>query len=132
MAALYALCGCATPHGGLSLLFENMTDRMTMQSRFNTLIGVQKATLDKLSEGIAVFGPDGRLKLNNAAFASIWDLDPSSLEDNPHFDTLIGKALRFYHDRDFWAEMGKPVLPIQARSRAAMWLARLSVATIAC
>ncbi len=93
------------PHGGLSLLFENMTDRMTMQSRFNTLIGVQKATLDKLSEGIAVFGPDGRLKLNNAAFASIWDLDPSSLEDNPHFDTLIGKALRFYHDRDFWAEM---------------------------
>ena len=93
------------PHGGLSLLFEDMTDRMTMQSRFNTLIGVQRATLDKLSEGIAVFGPDGRLKVSNASFAKLWDLDEATLTDEPHFDELIARSLRFYHDRDFWVDL---------------------------
>ena len=93
------------PHGGLSLLFEDMTDQMTMQSRFNTLIGVQRATLDKLAEGIAVFGPDGRLKISNAAFADLWDLDEATLTDEPHFDDLISRSLRFYHDRDFWGDL---------------------------
>ena len=93
------------PEGGLSLLFEDMTDQMTMQSRFNTLIGVQSATLDKLSEGIAVFGSDGRLKISNAAFARIWELPEKMLEDEPHFDELIKKSLHFYHDREFWQEM---------------------------
>lgn len=93
------------PDGGLSLLFEDMTDQMTMQSRYNTLIGVQSATLDKLSEGIAVFGPDGRLKISNAAFATLWELPANLVEDEPHFDTLIEKSLHFYHDRDFWQEM---------------------------
>lgn len=93
------------PHGGLSLLFEDMTDQMAMQSRFNALIGVQSATLDKLSEGIAVFGSDGRLKVSNAAFAHIWDFGPEQLADEPSFDSLIDRSLRFYHDRDFWQEM---------------------------
>ncbi len=93
------------PHGGLSLLFEDMTDQMTLQSRFNALIGVQTATLDKLSEGIAVFGSDGRLKVSNAAFAKIWDLSPELLADEPNFDLLIERCLRYYHDRDFWSEM---------------------------
>jgi len=48
------------PHGGISLLFSDMTDSMTLKSQLGTLINVQKATLDKLSEGIAVFGTDGR------------------------------------------------------------------------
>jgi len=93
------------PHGGLSLLFDDMTDRMTMQTQYNTLIGVQKATLDKLSEGIAVFGPDGRLKISNAAFARLWNYDEASLADNPSFDSLIERSLNVYHDREFWSDL---------------------------
>ena len=93
------------PDGGLSLLFDDMTDRMTMQTQYNTLIGVQKATLDKLSEGIAVFGPDGRLKISNAAFATLWGLDEAALADAPAFDTLIEHCINYYHDRDFWSDL---------------------------
>jgi len=50
----------------LTFLYEDVTARLTLESDYNTLIKVQSATLDTLSEGVAVFGPDGKLKLHNA------------------------------------------------------------------
>ncbi len=93
------------PEGGLSLLFSDITDSVTLESQFNTLINVQKVTLDKLSEGIAVFGQDGRLKIHNAAFGHLWNLSDSDLKDNPRFADLITKCLPLYHDRAFWEDM---------------------------
>ena len=60
------------PFGGLIFLYEDVTEKLALESNYNTLIKVQSATLDTLSEGVAVFGPDARLKLHNAAFARIW------------------------------------------------------------
>ncbi|MGJ8564522.1 MAG: ATP-binding protein [Alphaproteobacteria bacterium] len=93
------------PRGGISLLFSDITDSVTLQGQFNTLINVQTATLDKLSEGIAVFGPDGRLKLSNTAFAKLWSLSAEDVKNNPSFASLIEKCLPLYHDRMFWAEL---------------------------
>ena len=90
------------PHGGISLLFSDMTDSMNIKSQLGTLINVQRATLDKLSEGIAVFGTDGRLKIHNAAFARMWNLSEDQLKDRPRFSKLIEANLPLYHDRDFW------------------------------
>ena len=90
------------PHGGISLLFSNMTDSVTLKSQLGTLINVQRATLDKLSEGIAVFGTDGRLRLSNAAFAQLWNLSEEDMKDNPLFGALADKAAPLYHDMSFW------------------------------
>ena len=93
------------PQGGISLLFGDITDQMIMQSRFNTQINVQTATLDKLTEGVAVFGPDGRLKMHNAAFEDMWHLSEDTLKDEPRFRDLTPLFLGLYHDREFWTEM---------------------------
>jgi len=93
------------PHGGISLLFSDMTDSMTLKSQLGTLINVQKVTLDKLSEGIAVFGTDGRLKISNAAFARLWGLSDEDMKDNPRFSKLIEASLPLYHDVIFWDEL---------------------------
>jgi len=93
------------PHGGIALLFSDMTNTIILQSQFNTLINVQTATLDKLSEGIAVFGPDARLKLNNTAFEKLWSLDGEELKNKPPFSDLIKKCLPLYHDRIFWSDL---------------------------
>jgi len=77
------------PSGGISLLFSDITQTVTLQSQLGTLINVQKTTLDRLSEGIAVFGPDGRLKIHNAAFGKIWKLGDEMLADNPRFRDII-------------------------------------------
>ncbi|MGB6229227.1 MAG: ATP-binding protein [Litorimonas sp.] len=89
--------------GGISILFSDVTDRMTLKSRLGTQINVQKATLDKLAEGIAVFGTDGRLKLHNSAFARLWNLDEGELEGDPRFSELIEMCRPLYHDAEFWS-----------------------------
>ena len=60
------------PRGGLLLLFSDITDELRLRTQFNDLIQVQQATLDKLSDAVAVFGSDGRLRLHNEAFERFW------------------------------------------------------------
>ncbi|MBI3498462.1 MAG: PAS-domain containing protein [Proteobacteria bacterium] len=64
------------PFGGLVFTYEDVTDRLALESSYNTLIAVQRETLDNLNEAIAVFGSDGRLRLTNPAFAQLWSLPP--------------------------------------------------------
>ena len=88
------------PFGGLIFLYEDVSDRLRLEGLYNTLIKVQKATLDTLQEGVAVFGPDGRLKLHNAAFARIWRLEPDELAGEPHLKRVVDQcAARFGSDR---------------------------------
>lgn len=88
------------PFGGLIFLYEDVSDQLRLESSYNTLIKVQKATLDTLQEGVAVFGPDGRLKLYNAAFTRIWRLEPADLKDEPHLRRIAEIcANRFGRDR---------------------------------
>ncbi len=93
------------PRGGISLLMSDITNTVTLQSQFNTLINVQAATLDKLSEGIAVFGPDGNLKISNKAFAELWGLAEEDVEPGSAFSALIEHSLPLYHDKIFWNDI---------------------------
>jgi signal transduction histidine kinase len=85
------------PQGGVTYLFDDVTERFHLESQFNALTRVQSETLDTLKEGVAVFGTDGRLKFFNPAFAQLLKLDAALLNDKPHIDrvaalcTLFGK-----------------------------------------
>jgi signal transduction histidine kinase len=80
------------PLGGLLILFEDVTDRLALERSFNTLIAVQRATLDNLHEGVAVFGSDGVLKLFNPAFTEIWSLDQEFLLTAPHLNEVLANC----------------------------------------
>ena len=70
-------------------LFDDVTERLDLERRFDALISVQRETLDNLSEGVAVFGSDGRLRLYNPVFAHMWQLAPSKLAERPHLRSRI-------------------------------------------
>ena len=53
------------PKGGLTWVFENLTERIDLESRYTTMVRVQGETLDNLAEGVVVFGSDGVLQLAN-------------------------------------------------------------------
>lgn len=88
-----ALRMLVVPHaqGGLMMTFEDVTSRLELESSYNTLIAVQKETLDHLAEGVAVFGGDGRLKLWNPSFSQMWGLNPEDLDGKPHVTKLTEK-----------------------------------------
>ncbi|QPC89521.1 PAS domain-containing sensor histidine kinase [Mesorhizobium sp. INR15] len=76
------------PKGGVTWVFENLTEKMDLESRYQTAVRVQGETLDNLAEGVAVFGPDGRLRLSNPAFAKLWGLSADAAKPNVHVSTI--------------------------------------------
>ncbi len=93
-----------TPHpfGGLLFTYEDVTDALALERSLNTVVAVQRATLDNLYEGVAVFGSDGRLKLSNPHFAQLWRLDPDELKGEPHIADIIEKTKDLYDHGDDW------------------------------
>ena len=84
------------PLGGLIFVYEDVTDRLALERSYNTLIEVQRETLDNLYEGTALFGSDGRLKLHNPAYRTIWDLSESELVGEPHISDIVERTRRFF------------------------------------
>lgn len=76
------------PDGGVTWLFENMTERIDLESRYQAAVRVQGETLDNLAEGVAVFGPDGRVRLSNPAFSTLWGIDPVLARPGTHISML--------------------------------------------
>ncbi|WP_395666359.1 ATP-binding protein [Methylocella sp.] len=90
------------PQGGVTYLYDDLTERFRLESRFNAAMRVQSETLDALSEGVAVFGSDGRLKLFNPAFAELWGLDPAALSGEPHIDRVAELCAPLFAQPDDW------------------------------
>ena len=101
-----------TPHpfGGLIFAYEDVTDRLALERSYNTLIEVQRETLDNLYEALAVFGSDGRLKLWNPAYAQVWQLAPEDLAGEPHVAGIIEKTRSFYDAGGDWADLKRRII----------------------
>lgn len=93
------------PQGGVTYLFEDVTAQFLLQSNFNALSRVQSETLDSLKEGVAVFGTDGRLKLYNPAFQTMWNIVQNSLSTHPHIDEIISHMNHIYHYPEIWDDI---------------------------
>jgi signal transduction histidine kinase len=107
----------ADGEGGVTYLYENVTEQIALESRYNALIQVQRETLDTLRDGVAVFAPDGRLRLYNQAFADIWRLSPSQLDEQPHVDEVIEWCRTLYDAPVEWERTKAAVTAIVSERR---------------
>ncbi|HYM73870.1 MAG TPA: ATP-binding protein [Stellaceae bacterium] len=98
------------PLGGLIFVYEDVTDRLALERSYNTLIEVQRESLDNLFESIAVFGSDGRLKLHNPAYRKIWGLSEADLGGEPHISEIIEKTRAFYDDGGDWPALKEKII----------------------
>ncbi len=88
--------------GGVTFLFDDVTERISLERQYHSLIEGQRETLDHLHEGIAVFGADGRLQLFNPAFQTIWKLTGAALEESPHIKAIIALLEPLAPDPQLW------------------------------
>ncbi len=103
------------PEGGVIYLFDDVTERLDLERRFDALIRVQGETLDNLAEAVAVFASDGRLRLFNPVFARLWKLSPPTLADRPHIETVIGWCKQLFGDSTLWRLLRAAITAIDDR-----------------
>ncbi len=78
-------------HGGLLHVYDDMTDKLSLQRSNKTLDAVQRHTIDNLQEAVAVFGGDGRLELHNGNFTELWALSLSDENPPPHLSEVVDR-----------------------------------------
>lgn len=90
------------PFGGLMFVYEDVTDKLVLESSYNTLIAVQRETLESLHEAVGVISGDGRLRLYNHGFADLWGLESTFLDVAPHLGDVVEKSKEYWRERDDW------------------------------
>lgn len=97
----------AHPQGGATWVFENLTEQVDLETRYNTLLRVQGETIDHLSEGVAVFGPDGRIQLSNPAFRALWGVTEADAKHGTHIRSIETACAPSYDGADGWKSFAK-------------------------
>ena len=86
----------AGAQGGVIYVFEDITERLKLESTNKAFSNVQRETINALSEAVAVFGTNGRLTLSNPRLSALWKLPTNELGMNPHIDQIAeasGRAI---------------------------------------
>ncbi len=121
-----ALRVIAIPHalGGIMFAYEDVTDRLALERSYNTLIAVQRETLDNLHEGVAVFGENGRLKLSNPNYLHLWHIDAEMARAEPHVQEIIEKCKTLFVYDDWVAFKQRQIEMLQLRENKAQHIER--------
>jgi len=99
----------AHPQGGATWVFENLTEQVDLEMRYNTLVKVQGETIDHLSEGVAVFGADGRIRLSNPAFRALWGISEANAKPDTHIRAIEVACAQSYDGADGWKRFGQMI-----------------------
>jgi signal transduction histidine kinase len=110
--------------GGVTYVFEDVTERLDLARRYDALIRVQGETLDNLVEAIAVFGSDGKMRLHNPAFSKMWKLDAGALAEHPHIEAVISWCRMLYGEDSLWRKLRAAVTAIEDRAQVSGRLER--------
>ncbi len=76
------------PRGGATWIFEDITEKLELESQIKATVQLQRETIDYLSEAVAVFASDGRLRLSNPSFADLFGFDGDILAARPRIHAL--------------------------------------------
>ena len=118
--------------GGVTYLFDDVTESLDLARRFDALIRVQGETLDNLGEAVAVFGSDGRLRLSNPAFAQMWRLEIPELTERPHIESIIARFRTLTNDETMLQELRASVTALEVRRPADLRIERVDGAILDC
>jgi signal transduction histidine kinase len=118
--------------GGVTYLFDNVTESLDMARRFDGLIRVQHETLDNLNEAVAVFGSNGRVQLFNPAFAKMWKLSAEALREQPHIETVEALCKPLFDDVPTWRALREAITAIENRAQVALKLERKDGSVLDC
>ncbi len=105
------------PHamGGVLFTYEDVTDRLALERSYNTLIAVQRETLDNLHEGIIVFGEDGKIRLNNPVFRILWGVREADVAAGTHLSSVLEAIRPLVRTKDWDGFKKEFIAQVQSR-----------------
>lgn len=111
------------PHGGIAFVFEDVTAAMALQRDAAIMRDTQRTALELVSDGVALFGLDGRTRLSNSAFHAMWRL-PRRDEAPMHVSEVAAACAALAGQGSVWERIRAGVAGGEGR---APWRQRLEL-----
>lgn len=95
--------------GGFVLFVADESDALALERRYRRAIEASQATVSAIDQGLLVIGPHGAVRMANAAFVALWDLDPADVDPTrgggSDVSDLARIAARDAADRQLWLDL---------------------------
>ena len=102
--------------GGSTWLVEDRTEQRRLAGVATETQRMRDMSLENLDEGIALFGPDGQLKLSNPALGELWGLAAERREPGTHVSAIAAAcADAFDRPSTLWAGLTEDVTSFSDR-----------------
>lgn len=102
----------ASELGGVIYVFEDVTDKLRLETEKIAMVNAQRETLNALSEGVAVFSTNGRLRLYNPRLATLWNVPLSFLKTSPHINEFSETVAQAFPEdgQRIWGDLKRKVV----------------------
>jgi PAS domain-containing protein len=102
---IFRVTGRPHPQGALAFLFEDISPAIQLERRYRAELELSQATLDRMSEAVAVFDTSGMLVFVNSAFERLWQLDPMAHLEGPGVAELSAIWEKRCAPAPLWADL---------------------------
>ncbi|MEM7179087.1 MAG: HAMP domain-containing sensor histidine kinase [Pseudomonadota bacterium] len=114
------------PHGALAFVFDDVTEQVQLETRYRHMDDLLSTALERLDEGLVVFGPDGILRFVNSAFHEIWETDDEAVNPGMHTRDVFDLCSRLSVETDLWE---RSITFATGEERRKVWTRSLTLAT---
>ncbi|HEY0105559.1 MAG TPA: PAS-domain containing protein [Rhizomicrobium sp.] len=102
--------------GGVYYVFDDIGELLRLNTALHMLRQTERATLDAVENAMAVFGPDGRLKMHNSAFAALWRMTEDELAAAPHLSAVAEACAARIGRDNVWSTIASAVTAVESSS----------------
>ncbi len=113
---IFRVTGRPHPQGALAFLFEDISSSIILERKYRSELELSQATLDRMSEAVAVFDASGMLVFVNSAFESLWGLDPMERLDGPGVAEMTALWAKQCAPSPAWAQLTEFATAGEART----------------
>ena len=113
---IFRVTGRPHPQGALAFLFEDISTAIILERKYRSELELSQATLDRMSEAVAVFDASGMLVFVNSAFERLWGLDPMERLDGPGVAEMTALWAERCVPSPAWARLAEFATAAEART----------------
>lgn len=98
------------PMGGLVFAFEDVSDKLATRRAYNSLLAIQKESLENLFDAVIIFGFDGHLNFYNQSYLNLWKTEEEVLEKEPNISELVETQKDFFTKVEDWKSLKADII----------------------
>lgn len=98
------------PMGGLVFAFEDVSDKLATRRAYNSLLAIQKESLENLFDAVIIFGFDGHLNFYNQSYLNLWKTEEEILEKEPNISELVETQKDFFTKVEDWKSLKADII----------------------